>query len=104
MGEKNGDCGWMNICGAINWNHNDLHVNLGISRFNNKFRLIEGGHAIDAPSHLLQSTLSAEKPFGDFVVESDFTLRHVSGQYNRESGVQRPFGESDALEFNIAAS
>lgn len=104
MGEKNGDCGWMNICGAINWNNNDLHVNLGISRFNNKFRLIEGGHAIDAPSHLLQSTLSAEKPFGDFVVESDFTLRHVSGQYNRESGVQRPFGESDALEFNIAAS
>ena len=103
-GEKNGECGWHNLCGGVKWNHDDLQMNFGISSFSNKFYLAEGGRTIDLPSDLSECTLSIEKPLGAFTVESDFILRHSSGQYNRENKETRVHGASDAVEMNIAAS
>lgn len=103
-GEKNGECGWHNICGGAKWNHDNLEVNLGVSYFNNKFYLTEGGRTIDLPSNVLQGTLSAEKPLGDFTLESDITIRHSSGQYNRKNEQPEVHGASDAAEMNIAAN
>lgn len=103
-GEKDGSCGWKNICGGIGWTRGDMNVNLGVSYFNNSFVLAEGGRTIDLPSSVLQGTLSAEKPFGEFLLESDLNFRHCSGQYNRANpGAEAPEG-SDAVEWNAVAT
>ncbi len=101
-GEKNGTCSWQNFCGGIEWIHDLWHTNLGVSHFDNKFQLAEGGRLIDIPSSLTQVTLSARRPLGNFLLESDLNYRHASGQSNRAAANVPRAGESDAVEWNVA--
>lgn len=103
-GDKEGKCGWNNLAGSVEWKHKDLYVGVNYSRFDNSFRLEEGGAEIDLPSYISQSSICVTKPFGNFDVEADIAYRNTSGRHTRSYSSDDIYStDIDAFEYNIAS-
>lgn len=103
-GDKEGKCGWNNIAGGMEWIHDNLQIKLNHSRFENSFKLEEGGKLIDLPSAISQTTLTLSKTFGKWFVETDMSYRNTSGRHiNNYPSEDQYHNNKHALEYNISA-
>ncbi len=83
-GSKDGDFGWTNYATAATWTRGHASAGLSYTGYENNFRLDEGGRSLDLPSRLDQITATYLTGTGShWIIESDVSFRHTSGQYNR---------------------
>lgn len=101
-GSKDGRLGWGNIVSSISWVNNTLRCDIGFSRYENSFKLIEAGRMLNLPSSMTQIDATAEYSLNDFNIAVQTISRKSSGQRNSANKDNIQDTASTAFEGSIA--
>lgn len=85
LGAKDGDFGWSNAGGGLQWLHDRWNVLASASHFSNRFKMEEGGRTLNLPSRITQAEISGSLKIKEFIFAASSTYTNATGQQNGAS-------------------